>query len=139
MRDMFVGVSSGGGANSGLFHLANGVAYGDSLEVGPDGTVVLEIGSDLAATNTDDPSAIAPPPALPTQGRLAIDQVHFDGVLEARFSGEFGTQFGDTYDLIRADTITGDIDLQITGLSPSTAARLQVIRASNLLQLRFIP
>lgn len=58
-------------------------------------------------------------------------------MLEARFTPSFTPQPGDRFDLIVADSLTGDFDLQVTGLSPEEFAQLEIIQTPTLLRLHF--
>lgn len=125
MGTLAIGVSLDGvSAAKGRFEHHRGITTGQSLELGATGRIVLGIegtavGAEYAA--------------------IRVEQASASGVIEALFATAYTPRLGDEFVLIEADTLTGDYDVLMAGLTLPAGLRMEVTTSTTQLRLNVVP
>lgn len=132
-----VGIVSGNGITAtGVLEIEAGTISANHLTVGEGGSVVLVIGSPQLGEFEAAMSLPISGSELPI-AQLDIGSARIDGTVEVRFADDFEPKPNDVFDLIVADSLSGNFDLQITGLSQEQLTNLEITQTDQLLRLAF--
>ena len=124
MENFELGISSdNGGAAVGLFNLSGGSVSGNTFTQGIDGHIVL---------------GIAGPSAETAYGQLLVTEAQFNGSIEASFINDYQPQPGDVFDLVLADSITGDYSFNISGIDVANVQGLVVEQSATRVRISVV-